>query len=362
MGDDRPKAEHRAASGMHVEHLRVTPLDRAAQVTWDRPAGGPHVTSYDLTPCIHSGSLADQTVSVDGSACSMVIRSLENGETYTIRITPWHDGVPGPSVRSAPFQPFPPPGPPANVQVDAGEQSATVRWDPPGRGGPVGTYRVIATPADAAPVEVLPTQTSLLVTGLRDRRRYTFAVVAINTAGESASSPSNAAWPGDDLPPYLFPLMLGYLLILGLLAYLYALHYPPLGVPLPGGGIGSIPALRDVVPGRVAGVPVSIPWFGAVGATMIGLYGIFDHGRRDWQRRLNVWYVARPFTGATLAVVGVILFAGVIKAAGGNPSPQNQLNGAVYFAVAFLVGFREHTFRHLIARVADLLIGPGSDK
>ena len=55
------------------------------------------------------------------------------------------------------------------------------------------------------------------------------------------------------------------ILPLGALAILYALRYQPVAI-----GHVTIPALRDVVPPVVAGVPVSIPWFGALGAVLIG--------------------------------------------------------------------------------------------
>jgi hypothetical protein len=106
-------------------------------------------------------------------------------------------------------------------------------------------------------------------------------------------------------------------------------------------------------------VPISVPWFGALGAVLIGLYGIFDHSHRDWQRGLNSWHVARPFTGAVLGTVGFILFVSVIRATGITPQPSEGLGKLVYFAVAFVVGFREETFRQMIKRVADLIVGPG---
>src|SRR5262249_27018573 len=77
------------------------------------------------------------------------------------------------------------------------------------------------------------------------------------------------------------------------------------------------------------------------------------------QRGLNAWHAARPFTGAALGTVGFILFASVIRATGITPQPTEGVGKLVYFAVAFVVGFREETFRQLIKRVADLIVGPG---
>jgi hypothetical protein len=38
-----------------------------------------------------------------------------------------------------------------------------------------------------------------------------------------------------------------------------------------------------------------------------------------------------------------------------------QTNGAVYEVVAFLLGYREATFRSLIQRATDLLLSPSSE-
>jgi hypothetical protein len=332
----------------------VTPVDEAAIVAWDRPAGGASVTHYEVTPVYGWTPLQERAVTVDGSAASALVRHLANGTTYTVRVVAWHNGRAGDAAMSAPFEPNPPPASPISVVASPGEQSATVHWQPPAGGGPVDRYRVRASPAGGQPCEVPAAQTSALVTGLRNRARYTFTVEAVNGAGENVSSPSNPVWPGDDVPPWMFPLELAYLLFLGALAVLYALRYQPVGI-----GQVTIPVLRDVVPPVVAGVPVSIPWFGALGAVMIGLYGVFDHSHRDWDRGLNAWHVARPFTGAVLGTTGVVLFASVIRATGVTAASPDSLGKLVYFAIAFVVGFREETFRQLIKRVADLLVGPG---
>jgi Fibronectin type III domain len=334
--------------------VTVIPANGAATVTWERPADGPPVTSYEVTPVHACTPLPQLTVTVDGSAASALLRCLSNGIVYAAQVTAWHGDRPGATVTSAPFEPQPAPGSPTAVTVAPGQHSATVQWTAPSTGGPVQRYRVITTPADVPSQEVPSGQTSVLVVGLRNRVRYTFSVAASNGAGENVSLPSGPLWPGDDVPLYLFPLELGYLMLLGMLAYAYAMHEP---IPL---GQVTVPVLREWIPGSVAGVPISVPWFGALGAVLIGLYGIFDHSHKDWLRGLNKWHIARPFTGAALGTVGFILFTAVIRAAGVQPPEQdNAVGKLLYFAVAFVVGFREETFRELIKRVADLIIGPG---
>jgi len=334
--------------------VAVIPADGAAVVTWDRPAEGPSVTRYEVTPVHACTPLPQLTMTVDGSSASALIRCLSNGLQYTAQVTAWHADRPGPTVTSPPFEPQPAPPAPTAVTATAGERSATVRWTPAtGGGGPAQRFRVVATPSDVADVEVPAGQTSVLLVGLHNRVRYTFSVAAVNGAGENVSPPSNPVWPGDDIPWYLFPLELAYLLALGALAYWYAV---PRTIEI---GPVALPLLREMMPPIIAGVPVSVPWFGALGAVLIGLYGIFDHSHRDWQRALNKWHVARPFTGAVLGTVGFILFAAVIRATGVTATPQDSLSKLVYFAIAFVVGFREETFRELIKRVADMIVGPG---
>jgi hypothetical protein len=363
MGDNGRSTELSMNLPARPENVRVRPADRAVMVTWDRPSGGAPVTSYELTPCLGGVPMPERAASVDGAASSGLLRNLTNGTTYTVLVTPWHEGVAGPFVISASFEPNPAPGAPTNVQAAGGEQSATVWWTPPAQAaGPVERYRVTAAPAHVPAVDVLVSQTSVLVAGLRNRTRYTFTVAAANEAGEGVSSPSNPVWVGDDVPAYLFPLEFAYLLVLGLVAFLYALEYRPLGLEVPWLGHVTVPPLRDVIPPRVAGVPISIPWFGALGAVLIGLYGIFGHAHRDWQRSFNMWHVARPLTGSVLGAMGYIVFLAVLRATGVNLGSQDALGRFVYFAIAFAVGFREETFRHFFIRLADLLLGPGQPR
>jgi hypothetical protein len=313
-----------------------------------------------VTPFHGSILLADQKLTVDGSTTSVRITGLTNGVRYRVRVLPWNDGVAGRAAISSAFEPNAPPQPPTVLGAWAGEQSATVRWRAAAGGGPVESYRVAAAPAHVEEQTVTGSGTSALVGGLRNRSRYTFTVTAVNGSGASVSSPSSPVWPGDDIPGYLFVLELTYLLVLLGLAFAYALHYQPFTVTLPRLGTVSVPALRDVLPPTVASVPISIPWFGALGAVLVGLYGVFGHGHRDWQRRYNLWHIARPFTGSALAMVAFMLFVGVIRAVGVslNLAAPNAPGKLIYFTLAFIVGFREETFRTLVKRV-DVLLGLG---
>jgi hypothetical protein len=110
--------------------------------------------------------------------------------------------------------------------------------------------------------------------------------------------------------------------------------------------------------GAFGPVAVGVPWFGALGAVLISLTGVFQH-EHDWDASYWPWHLARPLIGVALGVVSVlILQAGVLSVtSNGNSSPPP--NSLLYYLVAFLVGYREETFRELIKRLVDVILSPG---
>jgi hypothetical protein len=105
-------------------------------------------------------------------------------------------------------------------------------------------------------------------------------------------------------------------------------------------------------------LPIGVPWFGAVGATLISLTGIFKHSD-DWDSRYALWHYARPLVGAFLGSMGALLFLVIVDTATTRSGPKTS---AVFYVVAFLVGYREATFRSLIQRATDLLLAPSTAK
>lgn len=108
-------------------------------------------------------------------------------------------------------------------------------------------------------------------------------------------------------------------------------------------------------------VPLGVPWFGALGAVTISIYGIVDHSS-EWQDKWNLWHLIRPIVGAILGTVAYLIFIGVIQATGTTPTTGGSAAPATlitYLVIAFVVGFREQTFRTLIKRVVDILLSPG---
>jgi hypothetical protein len=110
-------------------------------------------------------------------------------------------------------------------------------------------------------------------------------------------------------------------------------------------------------------VPIGVPWFGALGAVTISIYGIVDHNDH-WQTKWGLWHAIRPVVGAILGTVAYLIFIGLIQATGTTPTSVKttstpNVNTIIYLVIAFVVGFREETFRSLIKRVVDLILSPG---
>jgi hypothetical protein len=107
----------------------------------------------------------------------------------------------------------------------------------------------------------------------------------------------------------------------------------------------------------IGNMPTAVPWFGALGAVLISLVGIFEHPL-DWNPRMAPWHWARPFVGGSFAVVSVLILQAGIVSIGSDPhNPGKSL--ALYYIVGFVVGYREETFRELIKRLVDVLLNPG---
>lgn len=145
-----------------------------------------------------------------------------------------------------------------------------------------------------------------------------------------------------------------YLLILFALAVAY------LTDPNPGS------RLHQLFPATLGSLPIGVAWFGALGAVVISLSGVFDH-RKDWDPDWGLWHFTRPLMGISLAVVACLIFQSGVLAA--NPSAGTQLANAsgagaqapqnlLYYLIAFVVGYREEVFRELIKRVADVILTP----
>ncbi len=149
---------------------------------------------------------------------------------------------------------------------------------------------------------------------------------------------------------FFFWLGMGYTVLLLTLAVVYTLTWR-----------GAMPYLFGGV------LPIGVPWFGALGAVTISLEGVFQWNQRNWKTDYNYWHMGRPLFGAVLGIVAFFLFVLIVSSSGTTP-PFLESGGAasrtapkdfiIYYVVAFLVGYREETFRELIRRVTDMILKP----
>jgi hypothetical protein len=143
---------------------------------------------------------------------------------------------------------------------------------------------------------------------------------------------------------FTFWVEIGWLVLLGALAVVFLSE--PRIIPL-----------RD----NLGSVPLGVIWFGALGGVMISLTGIVSEHRKDWDESFALWHFSRPLVGAGLGVVAVLIVQAGVLSAGSAPSDNTQVpKNLLYYLVAFLVGYREETFRELIKRLVDLILAPGT--
>src|SRR3984893_111076 len=153
------------------------------------------------------------------------------------------------------------------------------------------------------------------------------------------------------VPSFFFWLGIGYLLLLLAIGAFYV-QIVPQGPPLLLGGV----------------LPAGVPWFRWVVAVVISLEGFFSFGQKGWDPKYNYWHIGRPLFGAVLGIVAFFTYLLIVMSSGTAPSflepdkvPSSSAKDyIVYYVVAFLVGYREETFRELIRRVTDLILKPGT--
>lgn len=116
----------------------------------------------------------------------------------------------------------------------------------------------------------------------------------------------------------------------------------------------ELDAFADLIPGKLGPLPVSSLWFGAVGGLLISLQGIFTYNQR-WQRSYNYWHYLRPVLGAFMGTLGCLIFIVLNDAA---TTARTTTNSVFYAVIAFVLGFREASFRALVTRLIDTIVLP----
>ena len=116
--------------------------------------------------------------------------------------------------------------------------------------------------------------------------------------------------------------------------------------------------VRDALPATIGSkIPITVPWFGALGGCLISLSGIVDFGVVGWDRKYNYWHPLRPILGAAMGGIGCVLLLITTDVA---TTGAVHTDTAFYDGVAFVLGYAESSFRTLITKVTNVIIAPGS--
>lgn len=139
---------------------------------------------------------------------------------------------------------------------------------------------------------------------------------------------------------FIFWLQVSYLVVLGLLLF-------------------DNPTLERFwkFPKTIGSLPIGVLWFGSLGAVLISMTGVFEHAH-DWDTSFIYWHWARPVVGASFGGVAVLFVQAGVLAIGSNNTANSGTNDVVYYIIAFIVGYREETFRELIKKVTDVIFTP----
>jgi hypothetical protein len=142
------------------------------------------------------------------------------------------------------------------------------------------------------------------------------------------------------MPRRIFWLALAYL---ALLLALFAIYI-------------TWPGFRSRLPVSLGQIPIGVVWFGATGAVMASLYGIFVHNR-DWNTSYNYWHYCRPFFGAVTGSVGALVYLVLLHLGSASSVKVDPLT---FYVVAFVLGFADKSFMQLLQNVTTVIVKPGN--
>ena len=173
--------------------------DGQVVVSWTAPAsdGGSSITSY--TVHVTPGSTTVDTSS--GRETSATVTRLTNGTTYTFSVIAKNSAGSSTESRSSsatPVASITVPGIPTGVSASSGDSSAIVKWTVPADdgGSPITGYIVNVSPGGTIVTVDSARATSEVVGNLTNGLSYTFTVLAVNAAGNSAESdPTRSVTP-----------------------------------------------------------------------------------------------------------------------------------------------------------------------
>ncbi|HWN60194.1 MAG TPA: hypothetical protein VNO25_05940 [Streptosporangiaceae bacterium] len=116
------------------------------------------------------------------------------------------------------------------------------------------------------------------------------------------------------------------------------------------------PSFRSHIPASFGQLPVGIVWFGATGAVIASLYGIFVHNK-SWDSSYNYWHYCRPIFGAVTGSVGALIYLILLNL--GSKSAI-KVDSLTFYVVAFVLGFADKSFIQMLQNVTNVIIKPGN--
>jgi len=123
-------------------------------------------------------------------------------------------------------------------------------------------------------------------------------------------------------------------------------------------------AFRHALPHSYGRIPVEVPWFGALGGSLVSFTGIFNHNRKGldpksvpWDPKYNIWHAVRPLIGASTAGVGCVLLLLTLRAA---TTGTVTTDSVTFDEAAFVFGYAESAFRQLVGAVTNALFKPSN--
>jgi uncharacterized integral membrane protein len=144
----------------------------------------------------------------------------------------------------------------------------------------------------------------------------------------------------EHMPKYIFVFALFYLILLLVLFAIYT----------------SSPTVRNGLPHTFGKLPAGIVWFGALGAVLKSLYGIFTHNGA-WDGTFNTWHLSRPFIGAVTGSMGAVIYLVLLEL--GNQTAVT-VDTLTFDVAAFAFGFADSAFLQVLQNITNILIKPGN--
>jgi hypothetical protein len=170
-----------------------------------------------------------------------------------------------------------------------------------------------------------------------------FQFRATPTAGDAAETHAPAAKPpaaAARMPAWVFWVAIAWLALTLAVFIVYE----------------TVPAFRQAFPTRLGPyIPVTVPWFGALGGCLVSLAAISDHSQ-EWRARYDYWHPIRPLVGGVTGAIGCLLLLVTTQLATKGPVKTDP---AFFDAVAFVFGYAEAAFRGLITSLTDVILRPG---